>query len=77
MNDRFRAQQLLAQAWERPPAYALERVEVILSALVHAVLATSEGLGRPPRDERAERSGSRVLAPAFGADYDLDRKDAA
>jgi hypothetical protein len=54
-TDRSRARELLTQAWQHPPAHALERVEMLLSALVHAVLAASETLERPGREE--SRSG--------------------
>jgi hypothetical protein len=47
MNDRERAEELLGEAWQRRPAHELERVEILLAALVHAVLASGETPVRP------------------------------
>lgn len=72
MNDRERAEELLRQAWEHEPTHGLERVEMLVSALVHAVLASEEATRRangrvatgPWQESTRVRAVDRSLRPA-------------
>ncbi len=69
MNDRARAEELLSQAWQCRPAYELERVEILLAALTHAVLASGGAPAQPSGDDVAgqwEDPEPLVLASALG-----------
>jgi hypothetical protein len=68
VNDCQRAEELLAQAWQRPPAYELERLEMLLSALVHAVLASSDAaFACRVRVEASDEQFTRPVRPQIAS----------
>jgi hypothetical protein len=67
MDDRQRAQELLAQAWRHQPANGLDRIAILVSALVHAILAGESTPAELVDAETAARRRRELELASWGA----------